>query len=63
MDWDELRPKPTPAGINLGEDLTGLSIAELEHRVEALKAEIERVEVELKAKRAHEAAASALFKS
>ncbi len=63
MDWDELRPKPKSAAIAIGEDLSGLSIAELEGRIAALKSEIERVETELQKKRTHEAAASALFKS
>ena len=60
MDWDDVRPKP--AGITVGEDLKKLSVAELEARIAALKAEIERVEAELQAKRAHEAAAAAIFK-
>ena len=63
MDWDEVRPKPTSAGLALGADLSGLSIEELEQRITALQAEIERVTAELARKRAHEAAASALFKS
>lgn len=63
MDWDEVRPKPKSAANAIGEDLSGLSIAELEHAIAALKVEIERVEAELQRKRAHEAAASALFKS
>ena len=63
MDWDELQPKPRPAAIAIGEELAVLSIAELDCRIGALKAEIERVEAELRKKRAHEAAASALFKS
>lgn len=63
MDWDEVRPKPKSAVITIGEDLSGLSIAELEHRIEALRSEITRVDGELQKKRAHEAAASALFKS
>lgn len=62
MDWDEARPKP-PAGITLGEDLKRLSVAELEARVAALEAEIARTKDEIGAKRAHNAAASALFKS
>lgn len=61
MDWDELRPKPKP-GITLGETLANLGIAELEARITALRQEIERVEAELAAKRAHENAAAALFK-
>lgn len=62
MDWDEIRAKPVARQIAIGEDLSGLSIAELEHRIGALRSEIERVETELTAKRRHEAAASALFK-
>jgi uncharacterized small protein (DUF1192 family) len=61
MDWDEARPKA--AGLVVGETLETLSVGELEARIEALKAEIERVNAELARKRAHEAAASALFKS
>ena len=62
MDWDEARPKPG-ATVTIGEDLSGLGISELEHRITSLHAEIARVETELQKKRAHEAAASALFKS
>jgi uncharacterized small protein (DUF1192 family) len=61
MDWDELEPKPASA-VALGDDLKRLSVAELEARIGALAAEIERVKVELAAKKAHEAAAAALFK-
>lgn len=62
MDWDDIRPKPAVKAAALGEDLSLYSIAELEFRIQALRAEIERVEAELAAKRRHEAAASALFK-
>lgn len=61
MDWDEVRPK-TQAGITVGETLETLSVGELEARIETLQAEIARVGAELEKKRAHEAAASALFK-
>jgi uncharacterized small protein (DUF1192 family) len=61
MDWDDLKPKPKP-GIALGEDLKSLSVAELEARIAALEGEIERVRGELAAKKAHEAAAAAVFK-
>jgi uncharacterized small protein (DUF1192 family) len=64
MDWDEDRLKPTgsKAPITVGEPLGAFSIAELEARIGALTQEIERVEEELRAKRAHEAAAAAVFK-
>ena len=61
MDWDELKPK-APKGILLGEDLTSVSVAELQARIAALNAEIARVEGELAAKKAHEAAAASIFK-
>jgi uncharacterized small protein (DUF1192 family) len=62
MDWDDLKPKPVKA-ITVGEDLKSIGIAELEARVAALRAEIERVEAEIKSKRSHGEAASAFFKS
>ena len=61
MDWDELEPKP-PKGIILGESLETFSLGELEARIAALHQEIERVQGELVAKKAHEAAAAAIFK-
>ncbi len=61
MDWDDLAPKPKKA-VTLGEDLKSLSVAELVARIAALREEIERVEGELEAKKAHEAAAAAVFK-
>jgi uncharacterized small protein (DUF1192 family) len=61
MNWDDLKPKP-PKGITVGEDLTTLSVAELEARIAALTGEIERVKGELGAKKAHEAAAASIFK-
>lgn len=62
MDFDDIKPKPTP-GPALGEDLTTLSVAELENRIRALEAEILRVKGELEAKRARQHAADKLFKS
>ena len=61
MDWDDVRSKK-PAGIVLGEDLSRLSVAELEQRLVALRNEIDRVTAEQAAKKAHEAAAASLFK-
>jgi uncharacterized small protein (DUF1192 family) len=61
MDWDDVRSKPK-LGPTVGEGLDGLGISELEARVQALRDEITRVEGELVRKRAHEAAASQLFK-
>ena len=61
MDWDDLKPKPALT-VTVGENLQNLSIAELEQRIVALSAEVERVRQELRAKKAHEAAADAVFK-
>jgi uncharacterized small protein (DUF1192 family) len=61
MDWDEVRAKPGRT-ITVGESLDNVSLAELEARVAALAAEIERVKAEIAKKRAHEAAAAAIFK-
>jgi uncharacterized small protein (DUF1192 family) len=62
MDWDDLKPKPAKT-IAVGEDLRSLSVGELEQRIAALTAEIERVRQEMQAKKAYEAAAAAVFKS
>lgn len=62
MDWDDAKPKPKPSTA-IGDTLAALSVAELEDRMRAFEAEIERVRQELIKKRAHEAAAAALFKS
>jgi uncharacterized small protein (DUF1192 family) len=62
MNWDDDRPKPVKPAITVGEPLASLSIAELEARIAALTAEIERIRTEMRSKQAHEAAAAALFK-
>jgi uncharacterized small protein (DUF1192 family) len=61
MDWDELKPKPAPS-VTLGGSLESLSVSELEARILALQAEIERVKQNLASKKAHEATAAAVFK-
>lgn len=61
MEWDDAKPKP-PKSASIGDNLETLSVAELEHRIEAFAAEIARVRAELAKKRAHESAAEALFK-
>ncbi len=62
MDWDEIAPKKPKTSAAVGENLATLSVAELEARIADFEREIERVKVELEAKRKHEQAASALFK-
>ncbi|NOT71248.1 MAG: DUF1192 domain-containing protein [Hyphomicrobium sp.] len=61
MDWDDALPKPKPQAA-IGDNLATLSVSELEARIAAFASEIERVKAELEKKRAHEAAAAALFK-
>jgi uncharacterized small protein (DUF1192 family) len=62
MDWDEPK-RPAAKDITVGDNLATLSIAELDARITALANEIARVEKEIAAKKAHEAAAAAVFKS
>ena len=61
MDWDDITPKPAKALI-IGEDLSTISVAELEARIAALDAEKQRVLVEIATKRARASAAADLFK-
>lgn len=61
MDWDDARPAP-PKLVGIGDNLETLSVAELENRIAAFAAEIDRVKAELARKRAHESAAEALFR-
>jgi uncharacterized small protein (DUF1192 family) len=60
MEWDDLKT-PSAKTITLGEDLSKLSVGELTDRIEALRAEIARMEVAAEAKKKHTAAAAALF--
>ncbi|KAB2938564.1 MAG: DUF1192 domain-containing protein [Hyphomicrobium sp.] len=62
MDWDDIAPKKPKSGATVGDNLATLSVAELEARIAEFEREIERVRIELEAKRRHEQAASALFK-
>jgi uncharacterized small protein (DUF1192 family) len=60
MDLDDLPKKPAP--VTLGENLDLLSVAELEHRVQALESEIDRVKAVIASKQASKTAADAFFK-
>ena len=55
MDWDEIAPKKPKTNAAVGDSLATLSVAELEARIADFEREIERVKVELEAKRKHEA--------
>jgi uncharacterized small protein (DUF1192 family) len=62
MDWDEAQAKGK-SDVTVGENLSRMSIAELEARVATLDAEIARTRVEIEKKKAHSAAAGAIFKT
>ena len=60
--WNGTSRKPNPVSvITIGEDLTKLSVRELDERVALMKAEIVRLEAAASAKRKTTAAAAALF--
>lgn len=56
-------PPRKPTGMVIGENLDLLSVSELEQRLEALEAEMERVRAALQSKRASKSAADAFFRS
>jgi len=58
FEGDEPRPK---AEIKIGQELSSLSIDELEERIETLTGEIARIEVVLTSKRTGRTAADAVF--
>jgi uncharacterized small protein (DUF1192 family) len=62
MDLDDLEPKKPKKSYELGQDLSKLSVGELKALVDALKAEIARVEAALAAKQSSKSAAEAAFK-
>lgn len=59
---DDDKPRKKPQDIVLGQLLDGISIADLEARIVALRAEIGRLEAEIGKRQGHRAAAEALFK-
>lgn len=60
MDWDEPKAKAGKI-VTVGEDLSKLSVIDLDERVAMLKAEIVRLEQGIVAKKRTTAAAAALF--
>lgn len=55
-------PKKKPKIHEIGQDLSLLSVGELNERIALLRAEIERLEAELKTKGSTKTAAEALFR-
>ena len=64
MDLDDLFPsKPDDPLVALGkQDLDPMSVDELQERIAALKAEIERVQAHMLRAQSHRSAAEELFK-
>jgi uncharacterized small protein (DUF1192 family) len=63
MDTDDLAPLPKKAkSYELGQELSKHSVAELQALIDALKAEIARVEEAMKAKQTSLNAAQSVFK-
>jgi uncharacterized small protein (DUF1192 family) len=59
----EEKPRVTPAAHEVGQDLSTLSVSELDERIEILDREIERLKEARARKEASRNAASAFFKS
>ena len=59
----EEKPRVTPAAHEVGQDLSTLSVSELDERIEILEREIERLKEARSRKEASRNAASAFFKS
>lgn len=59
FDDEPMKKRPVH---ELGQDLSRLSASELQERIGQLKAEIERLEIELSSKGATKAAAEAFFR-
>lgn len=63
MDTDDLAPPPKKAkSYELGQDLSKLSVGELQALIDDLKADIARVEQTLAAKQSSKSAAESVFK-
>lgn len=60
--FDEEPPLKKPQPHTIGEDLSRLSVDELEERIERLRAEIERLEEAIAAKRASRSSADSFFR-
>jgi uncharacterized small protein (DUF1192 family) len=62
IDPEELLPRKPKHDIVIGEDLSALSVGELEKRIVTLEAEIARMREALKARAATKTAADDFFK-
>ena len=62
IDLDELMPRKPKTETVLGEDLSAMSVHELEARIASLEAEIVRTKEALRTRAATKSAADAFFK-
>jgi len=62
MDLDDIRPVKKPE-IVIGEDLSLLSLAELENRIQVLELEIARIRESMAVKQSTKAAADSFFRT
>ncbi len=62
MADDDAKPVKAPVTHRVGEPLDTLSVDDLDERIAVLKAEIQRLEAAMAAKRASRDAADAVFK-
>jgi uncharacterized small protein (DUF1192 family) len=62
MDIDDIAPPPKKNSHELGQDLSKLSVAELQALIDTLKGEVTRVEKALSDKQSSLSAAEAAFK-
>jgi uncharacterized small protein (DUF1192 family) len=62
IDLDELMPKKPKVATIMGEDLSAMSVHELEARIASLEAEIARTKDALRSRTATKNAADAVFK-
>jgi uncharacterized small protein (DUF1192 family) len=62
IDLDELMPRKPKVETVLGQDISMLSVTELEARIAALEGEIQRTREALKARAATRNAADSVFK-
>ena len=63
MMEEEIAPKSDTLSALINEDLSQLGLEELEERITALKAEIDRITAVLESKKGSRADAEALFKA
>ena len=63
MMEEEITPKSDTLSALINEDLSQLGLEELEERITALKAEIDRITAVLESKKGSRADAEALFKA